>query len=143
MRAAVGMGVVLLVLAGCAGANTIAGREGLAFRIKNYYADNATEKGGICPTPIMRAITRTEVLEETDERLVLQVRYSFQDRSFDSIDVDAFGFVQAGSCSGFATRTFTISTGPTGGAAEVLDMSGERRNVRNNFSTGGRTPPMP
>ena len=143
MRLTVGWAILLLTLAGCAGANTIAGREGLAFRIKNYYADNATERGGICPTPIMRAITRADVLEETDERLVLRVRYSYQDRSLDSFDVDAFTFTNPLGCSGFATRTFTISTGPTGEAAEVIDMTGERRNVSGNFGVGDRKPPMP
>lgn len=140
MRPAVGLGVGLLVLAGCAAANTLAGREGLVVPVKNYYADNATEKGGICPTPIMRAITQTEVLEETDERLVLRLRYTYQDQSFSSVEVDALGFVQPQSCVGFATRTFTIATGPEGGAAEVLDMSGERRNITKNFGVGGRTP---
>ncbi|MCB1992954.1 MAG: hypothetical protein KDG49_15995, partial [Geminicoccaceae bacterium] len=70
MRPAVGLGMGLLVLAGCAGMNSLAGREGLVVPVKNYYADHATEEGGLCPTPLMRAITQTEILEETDERLV-------------------------------------------------------------------------
>ena len=139
MRTAVGLAFWLLFLAGCAGMNSLAGREGLAVPVRNYYADNATEEGGICPTPIMRAITQTEVLEETDERLVLRLRYAYQDRS-NTIEVDALGFIMPQGCTGFATRTFTISTGPEGGAAEVLDMSGERRNITKNFGVGGRTP---
>ncbi|MCB9966520.1 MAG: hypothetical protein H6852_02640 [Geminicoccaceae bacterium] len=130
----------LLVLAGCAGMNSLAGREGLVVPVKNYYADHATEEGGLCPTPLMRAITQTEILEETDERLVLRLRYTYQDRSFSSVEVDALGFIQPQSCVGFATRTFTISVGPEGGAAEVLEMSGPQRDIRKNFGVGGRTP---
>lgn len=129
----------LLVLAGCAGMNSLAGREGLAVPVRNYYADNATEEGGICPTPIIRSITGTEVVEETDERLVLRLRYAYQDRSNSAVEVDALGFIQPLGCTGFATRTFTISVGPEGGPAEVLDMSGERRSIRKNFGVGGRT----
>ena len=139
MRPAVGSAIGLLALAGCAGMNSLAGRDGLVVPVRNYYADHATEEGGICPTPIIRSITSTEVLEETDERLVLRLRYAYQDRS-NTIEVDALGFIMPQGCTGFATRTFTISVGPEGGPAEVLDMSGERRNITKNFGVGGRGP---
>lgn len=140
MRPAVGMSIGLLLLAGCAGMNTLAGREGLAVPVRNYYADHATEEGGLCPTPLIRGITQTEVLEETDERLVLRLRYTYQDQMFSSMEVDSLGFVQPQSCVGFASRVFTISVGPEGGAAEVLEMSGPQRNITKNFGVGGRSP---
>ncbi len=139
MRPVPGLALGLLVVAGCAGMNSLAGREGLVVPVRNYYADNATEEGGICPTPIIRSITNTEVLEETDERLVLRLRYAYQDRS-NTVEVDALGFIMPTGCTGFATRTFTISVGPEGGPAEVLEMSGPRRNITKNFGVGGRTP---
>lgn len=131
---------LLLPLAAATACNTagppLAGHEGLTLRVKNYYADHATEENGQCPTPELQSITRTEVLEESESEVKLRLRYYYMDRSSAGFEPDILGFVQPMQCQGFATRDFTIELGADG-ASEVVEMSGERRNIRKNFNVGG------
>lgn len=121
------LGAFLSVLALLVGCNipgpSLAGYEGLQVPVQRYYETYATEKGGTCRRPQMWSITQSEVLEDTDEQLVLRIRYSWRD--------DAFERQRPGvvfrTCDGFAERVFTIDK-TTG--LQVVDMTGERREQR-------------
>ncbi len=122
-----------LVLGACAlAAPPLAGYENLRFAIRSYYADHAVEENGTCRAPEMRAITDVQVLEETDERLVLRLRYYFQDDAF-GVYEDPEIPIRRLRCRGFRTRDFVVDK--RDGLA-VVGMSGPTR-VDRNVGTGG------
>ena len=97
--------IALLVLA--AGACATANQDGLPdwfdlqFQITSFYATRAQERGATCNLPEM-SITRAEVVEETPERLVLDVTYFWRDNAYgDRSDVQ---FGRINPCQGFARR---------------------------------------
>lgn len=130
MRATPVVSTILLLAALLLGACTregppAAGIPGMQLQLQRFYLDRATEKGGMCTSPVMRTITRTTVLEETDSEKVLRVRYFWE-------NFELMPFSGAGRCQGFAERDFTLARMPDG-SFEVVDMTGERRQVRQNF----------
>jgi hypothetical protein len=64
------------------------------------------------------------VVENAPDRLVVDVRYFYRDRSKDDRGQDQG---HGRECTGFAGRQFTFGKGKTGGV-EVLDMTGQRRS---------------
>lgn len=100
-------------LVGCATAQPLPDHPGAIGAIQSYYNSNAWEEGARCVLPRMD-VTQTKVIEDTPERLVVEVRYYWQDETRES---DTFGNV----CNGFATRTFTLAEG------RVIKMTGEQR----------------
>jgi hypothetical protein len=116
----------------------LAGREGLTWQVQRYYLEHASERRGMCPRPAIRTITRTEILEETEDRLVLRLRYSWEDEGQRDQD-DVLSLLRPASCVGFATRDFTFAK-LSGGGLQVTGMSGEIRNIRQNFGVGSRGP---
>lgn len=129
--------ILALLLAGCSSSifkGELAGYDGLATKIRFYYADNALEENGMCRRPELQAITRTDVIEDTSEKLVLQIRYHYQDNAF----AQDFGDGENGalilfSCRGFENRTFVVDKTPEG--LVVASMTGAIRHDRN-FATG-------
>jgi hypothetical protein len=111
----------------------VAGVPGLQWQIQSFYLDRATEKGGTCTSPAIRSITQTTVLEDTEEQLVLRVRYFWRDEGM-QLDFDQLPQLTATSCQGFAERDFTMAR-MTDGSLQVTGMTGEMRNVRQNFGT--------
>ena len=107
---------------------SLAGYEGLQFKVVSYYDRFATEESGQCRAPRMSP-SATEVLEDTPERLVVAVRYSYVDRVFGDTDNNGLG-INIFRCRGFATRNFTIAKGPED-SLTVVDMSGPKRNPKN------------
>ena len=82
MRLAIATSFALSLLAGCTPSE--AGRLGerrLAFEIETFYETYAFERNATCLRPEM-AIAGIETLEDTPERLVLRVRYFWEDRAF-------------------------------------------------------------
>ncbi|MCB9945801.1 MAG: hypothetical protein H6851_19515 [Geminicoccaceae bacterium] len=120
--------VAALVLAGCTFEGpSLAGVPGLQIRVLNYYRDHAAEDNGRCLAPRIRAITRTEVLEQGEDRIVLRLRYAYYDREFgaqDDLDV------MVGRCNDFATRDFTIEKNANG-VMVVTGMTGETHTMKN------------
>lgn len=106
----------------------LAGHEGLQFQVMSYYDRRAWEEGARCLAPRMTAITRTTVLEDTPERLVLNLRYHYRDDMYgDFGDDDApFGIVHPFTCQGWSERTFTMSK-RSDGSLDVVEMSGPQR----------------
>lgn len=94
-------------LSACALPNgpSLAGHDGLSTKVTWFYRAHATEEGGRCKAPEIKGITQTKVVEETDEQLILRLRYSYLDSAFRNDRRTAL----IGNCEGFATRDFTIA----------------------------------
>ncbi|HET6468799.1 MAG TPA: HAMP domain-containing sensor histidine kinase [Geminicoccaceae bacterium] len=108
----------------------VAGYRGLQFEIISYYDRWALEENATCTQPRMQAITRADVLEETPERVVLDVRYRYLDEGQRDFDDDVIQFPRfrfgTGSCSDFSQRTFVIAK-TTDGGGQVESMTGPQR----------------
>ncbi len=100
----------------------IAGHEGLQHRVQSYYAGRAMERGASCPGPRMNTITHAEVVEDTPERVVMDLRYRWVD---DRQTVDS-GESTRSVCQGSSGRRFTFARTGDGGL-EVESMSGPRK----------------
>jgi len=114
-----------LLLAGCGVKGpALAGYEGLQFKVRSYYAEHASEYNATCLRPEIEGITRTRVVEDSEERLVVDVRYRFKDEQY---AIEGHPQITHGrnTCEGFANRTFTIDKTEDG--LVVTAMSGERR----------------
>ena len=111
-------------LSGCAWRGpSLAGHEGLQWEVISYYGARALEHGAMCPQPQITAVTRTRVLEETPERVVMDLRYHYRD---DTMTVDSGGGTKYG-CDGFGERDFTFARSTAGGL-DVLAMTGPQRS---------------
>lgn len=106
----------------------LAGYPGLQFQVTSYYDNNALEQNATCTQPRMRSVTRTQVIGETPQQVVMTIGYYWIDEG--QLDYDR-GFVPlAGAalqrCNGFAERTFTFVK-MTDGSLNVRSMSGPQR----------------
>ncbi|MGI9510101.1 MAG: hypothetical protein ACR2QJ_12230 [Geminicoccaceae bacterium] len=139
----------LLLLAGCAYLpitsvpdTTFAPGEAVEPKMAAYYRNHGVEyKVGACNRPYFDAITRVEVLEDTTERLVIEIRYAYRDRLRD--DENTRGRKPRPSsrklCNGFESRQFAFGK-DDGGEISVTEMTGERRGAagsRNSVTLGG------
>ena len=106
--------LALVACAGCAGGD-LAGQPGLGTAVKSHYAARALERGGLCASPELGLVTSSRIEEQTLDRLVVRVSYSYQDPNARF----------AAQCRGFGTRTFTVARSADG--FEVLEMTGPRR----------------
>src|SRR5512145_518242 len=57
----------------------LAGHPGLLYDIQLYYQRNALEENGRCTRPLLQGVTRSEVLAEDDEQLVIALTYRYRD----------------------------------------------------------------
>jgi hypothetical protein len=102
---------------------SLLGHPGLDSQIRFFYNDRATENNFTCNLPEM-SITRATILEDTPERLVLNVAYRWTDRTFGQ----PFGLqLGVGGCGGFSERVFTMAR-RTDGTLQVVEMSGPQRS---------------
>ena len=76
----------------------------------------------------MRSVTRTQVVGETPQQVVMTIRYYWLDEG--QLDYDRGGVPMAGlafqRCNGVAERTFTFAK-MTDGSLSVRSMSGPQR----------------
>jgi hypothetical protein len=112
---------------------SVAGVPGLQWQLQRFYLDKATEEGGMCTAPAIRSITRSTVVEETEDQVVMRIRYFWRDEQMRQ-DFELLPLTGAISCQGFAERDFTLAR-MTDGSLEVVGMTGEMRNVQQNFGT--------
>lgn len=118
----------LLLLAGCGYKGPgVAGYPGLQFQIQSFYDARATERGWTCTRPRMRSVTAAEVIEETPEHVVMNVRYYWYDEG-QTITEDNVPFAAPvlQRCNGFSERTFTFAK-RTDGSLEPTAMTGPQR----------------
>jgi hypothetical protein len=113
---------LVLLLAGCAAsrmpATSFAEPLELERSVMRYYERHATEENRTCLSPYIDGVTQVDVVEDTPERVVVDVRYLYRDRSKDDTGENGFGR----ECSGYASRRFTLGKGAAG--VEVLGMTG-------------------
>jgi hypothetical protein len=102
----------------------LAGHPGLLYDIQLYYQRNALEENGRCTRPLLQGVTRSEVLAEDDEQLVVALTYRYRDSLRDERRLG--GMFR--ECQGFATRTFTIAKAD--GELSVVGMDGPQRRRR-------------
>ena len=82
----------------------LAGHPGLLYDVKLYYERNALEENGRCTFPLLEGVSRSEVLAEDDDQLVIGLTYRYRDSMRDERRLGLFR-----ECEGFASRTFTIA----------------------------------
>ena len=118
----IGLTSVLLLLAGCAAsrmpATSFAEPQELERTVMRYYERHATEENRTCLSPYIDGFTRVDVVEEQPERLVVDARYFYRDRSKDDTGENGFGR----ECTGYADRRFTLAR--NGDGVEVVEMTG-------------------
>lgn len=111
--------ILAILVAGCANRTIESAHFGppsaIESAIRQYYARNATENAGRCRRPYVSTINAVEVLEDSPEQLVVNVRYTYGDRI---VRRDESG---APNCFDFVGRTFTVVDTATG--PEVVEMS--------------------
>lgn len=116
----------------------LAGYPGLQFQITSFYSARALEENASCTQPRM-SISGYTVVEDTPERLVLDIRYRYVDEGMRDFDDDGlfgrrFGFGAGGRCQGWAERTFVVakSVGGREGSPQgtsVRSMTGPQREL--------------
>ena len=113
--------LVALLVAGCAASRVPPTSFGEPVEIERaimrYYERNATERNRTCLSPYIDGLTQVEVVEETPERLVVDVRYFYRDR-FKNDRGDGVGR----ECTGYGERRFTLAKSDSG--IEVVEMTG-------------------
>jgi hypothetical protein len=97
------------------------GQPGIGAAILRFYEAHAWERNAVCTQPTMQAITAVETVRETEDELVVDLRYLFRPRFGGEVE-DSSGRIY---CSDWATRRFTLSR--RGGGLTVVAMSGEQR----------------
>jgi hypothetical protein len=108
---------LLLGLAACASSGS--SEDAL---IKSYYERHASEQNGYCPSPYIDGITRQEVVEESADRMVLEVGYLYRDRSKSGSNM---GQLQS-ECVSYASRRFVLQK--SGDTFEVVEMGPSSRD---------------
>ncbi|MGH6902047.1 MAG: hypothetical protein ACREIR_04840 [Geminicoccaceae bacterium] len=102
-------------------------QDRLAEEIAQYYAQNAVEEDGQCPSPEIASVTKRKVLASGGATR-LRVRYSYFDASVPGA-TDWTRILRAErECTGFAEREFTLERGELG--YKVVEMSGPARAQR-------------
>ena len=100
-------------------------QDPLAQDIARYYAQNAVEEDGRCPSPEIASVTKRTVLARSRDATTLRVRYSYFDESAPATTDWARVLRAERECTGFAERDFTLARGPLG--YQVVEMSGPAR----------------
>jgi hypothetical protein len=128
-RAAIGGPIMTLAwLAACSldpaqmPAWELAGHPGLLYQIKVYYEQNAFEEYGRCRDPIFVGLSRSQVLAEDDQEMVVGLQYLYRDYIRDRVRPTGFR-----ECVGYAGRTFTIAKNEAG--LKVVEMDGPQRGL--------------
>lgn len=117
---------ILLAAAACAPGNPELTRyRGVEFEIETFYETYAWERNATCLRPEI-SIARIDTIEDTPEKLVLAVRYFWEDRAFGNDD-EMFPLRGGGGwCSGWSERVFTLAKRPDG-RVSVAAMTGPER----------------
>jgi hypothetical protein len=101
-------------------------QDRLAEEIAAYYAENASEEAGRCPSPEIASVTKRKVLASGGAATTLRVRYSYFDPSVAAAADWTRVLVAERACTGFSERDFTLQRGELG--YRVVAMSGPVRD---------------
>ncbi len=128
------LGLTVALVASCATrlpGTSFAEPAALDRAMKDYYGAHATEQWGYCLTPYIDGLTQVAVVDNRSDKLVVDVRYFYRDRSKNGRRNKSTNISMQGGfgrdCTGYAGRQFTFGKDKTGGI-EVLDMTGPRRS---------------
>jgi hypothetical protein len=131
------LGLTVALVAGCATSNRLpstsfAQPAALEQAMERYYEAHATEQYGYCSTPYIDGLTQVAVVDNQPDKLVVDIRYLYRDRSKNDRGQSQTtnGGGQSGfghECTNFAGRQFTLGKNAAG-AVQVLDMTGPRRS---------------
>ena len=105
-----------------------AGDPGLLFPIKVYYERNALEENGRCTAPLLEGVSRSEILAEDQDQLVVALTYRYRDAIRDEPRLPSGNLPFLRECEGFASRTFTIAKSEQG--LTVAGMDGPQKGRR-------------
>jgi hypothetical protein len=132
--------LAVALIAGCATQlprTSFAKPAALQAAMTAYYDAHATEEYGYCSTPYIDGLTHVSVVDNQPDKLVVDVRYFYRDRSKNNgTQSQSTGNHTSGGlatrtfhaeCVNFAGRQFTLGKDKNG-AVEVLDMTGPRRS---------------
>lgn len=134
-RQIAGIVSTVLWLAACIGdpaqnpAWTLAGHPGLLYWIRFYYERNALEENGRCTAPLLVGVSRSEVLAEDEDQLVVALVYRYRDSIRDEPRAPSGRLPMFRECEGFASRTFTIAKGEDGLVVAGMDGPQKRRRA--------------
>jgi hypothetical protein len=106
----------------------LAGHPGLLYWIRFYYEQNALEENGRCSSPLLEGVSRSEVLAEDDNQLVIRLTYGYRDFRRDRPRLPSGQFPLFRECQGFAVRTFTMTK--AGDEWRVAAMDGPQKRRR-------------
>jgi hypothetical protein len=106
----------------------LAGHPGLLYAIKLYYERNALEENGRCTRPLLEGVSRSEVLEEDRDQIVVTLVYRYRDSLRDEPRAPSGRAPLFRECVGFASRTFTVAKGEEG--LTVVGMNGPQKGRR-------------
>jgi hypothetical protein len=113
------------LLAGCAWQGpALDGHPGLQWQVQSFYGARAIEANAMCPQPQMTAITESKVVEESSQKVVMDLHYHFRD---EGASIDQQGGSKPG-CDGWGERRFTFGK-TTAGTLEVESMTGPQRQT--------------
>ncbi|SNB68125.1 hypothetical protein SAMN07250955_106134 [Arboricoccus pini] len=116
------LAVSLLFLAGCSTAGEgIPHWFDLQYSLTSYYKNYAQERGATCNLPDM-TITSTRIVEETPNKMTLDVGYVWRDTAYGSGSIGGFN-----NCIGTDHRQFLVSKN-SDGTYSVERMSGPQRS---------------
>jgi hypothetical protein len=118
--------LVTAMASGCAAQGpSLAGYPGLQRQVMSFYDGRATERSAACPNPQMRSVTSHRIVEETPDKVVMDIRYRWMDES-QAMEMEQGGSVV--TCQDWGERTFTFArTGDDG--LVVQGMSGPRKRT--------------
>ena len=101
-----------LLLGGCSYKGpAVAGYPGLQNKIQWYYDSNALEQNATCTQPRMRSVTGAQIVEETPETVVMNIRYYWLDEG--QLDFDHDGLPLAGARSSSAATASPSGSSPS------------------------------
>ena len=117
--------VLTMGLSACAWQGpALEGHAGLQWQVISFYDSRASERQWSCPNPAMQSVTVSRVVEDTPEKVVMDISYYWVDWS-QSVDV------QGGSvttCRDWSERTFTF-TKASDGSLQVQGMTGPQKRA--------------
>lgn len=124
--------VLVLAVAGCGGTGvqvgSLLGYEGLGQQVRSFYARRAWEENAVCNTPEMQAIRSATIVDETDDRIVALIRYTWVDEGANDPSSTRIRRGGGSSCRGIDERRFTLQKHVDG--VRVITMSGPQQPVR-------------
>ncbi len=117
--------LMTMVMSGCAWQGpALEGHAGLQYQVISFYDAHASERQWSCPNPAMQSVTSTRVVEDTPQKVVMDIRYYWVDWS-QATDVPGGSLT---TCRDWGERTFTFARN-SDGTLQPESMTGPQKRV--------------